>query len=105
MSDKLEPLLSLKADEGWSLTVDRYLVHITASTRSPHANSSDAVAGAKELLDGMLVLGYRLKGGEVGAEAPAFGDGEGLWRGELAVTLIEEQEYVSPFDRPHLRSV
>jgi hypothetical protein len=49
--------------------------------------------------------GGRLKGGEVGAEAPAFGDGEGLWCGRLAVTLIEEQEYVSPFDRPHLRSV
>jgi hypothetical protein len=92
MTAKLELLLSLRAHEGWALTTDRYLVHITASPRSPHANPSDAVTSAQELLDGMLVLGYRLKGGEVGAEAPAFGDGEGLWRGRLAVTLVQADE-------------
>ena len=100
---ELEALLANGADAGWTLDEGAHGVLLTAHTRKTFSNTTDAVTAVQDLLDAVLSLGYRLRGGSVGAEMPVESDGAGPWRGTLVEVLLEP-ESGELIDR-HLHSV
>jgi hypothetical protein len=59
---------------------------ITATTAGRFQTPGDASDAAYDLLHELLSLGYRLRGGLVGAKPTA----DGYWRGELAEVFLAQ---------------
>lgn len=66
---------------------------ITAATRETYSNTEDAYHAAELLLDQMLNLGYRLRGGLVGAERTAAG----RWQGELVEVVLAPADHAAMY--------
>jgi hypothetical protein len=75
-------MLGVLADDDPILEATGDDLCMTAWTRQTFATASDATTAAQELLEDVLGLGFRARGGIVGAERPERRH-DGPWRGEL----------------------
>jgi hypothetical protein len=90
MTTALATTLQDRTDDSLVIDPTATGVWVTAGTRATYGHPGEATAAAEELLAEVLALGYRLRGGLVGAER-CPGDGAGpRWRGELIDVLLGE---------------